>query len=95
MALPRAKGDVVIYSVMLDEVYLRAGFHMCETLTKLTWSHDTILTSHPSTHYISLQEVVKAKVLSSQAKRAEKWKDWLNIHVCGDKEPISIDWNTI
>ena len=43
----------------------------------------------------NLGEVVKAKVLSSQAKRAGKWKDWLNIHVCGDEEPISIDWNTI
>ena len=28
MALPMAKGDVEIYSVMLDEVYFSAGFHI-------------------------------------------------------------------
>ena len=40
-------------------------------------------------------EWVKAKVLSFQPKRIGRNKDWLNVHVAGDKKPQSIDWSRV
>ena len=37
----------------------------------------------------------KAKVLSLQPKQSGKYKNWINVHVSDEEEPISVNWDDV
>merc|ERR1712121_25951 len=37
----------------------------------------------------------KAKVLSLQPKQSGKYKNWINVHVSDEEEPIAVNWDDV